>query len=113
METDKFIYELIQRLKHSNAILIYLSDHGESLGEDGYYLHAGDRPELHYPACFVWCSDTYKATYPEKINALEANRLKRYRTDFLFHSIIGAASIETVYKDKTLDIFEKNHERAN
>lgn len=113
VETDKFIYELIQRLKHSNAILIYLSDHGESLGEDGYYLHAGDRPELHYPACFVWCSDTYKATYPEKINALEANRLKRYRTDFLFHSIIGAASIETVYKDKTLDIFEKNHERAN
>lgn len=106
VETDKFIYELIQRLKHANAVLIYLSDHGESLGEDGHYLHAVDRPELHYPACFVWCSDIYKATYPDKVNALEANRLKRYRTDFLFHSIIGAASIETVYKDKSLDIFE-------
>ncbi|MFC2096685.1 phosphoethanolamine transferase, partial [Bacteroidota bacterium] len=38
--TDFFISELINRLKCKNTVLIYLSDHGEVLGEDGKWLHA-------------------------------------------------------------------------
>ena len=106
VETDRFIHQIIDGLRGSDAVLIYLSDHGESLGEDGYFLHGTDRPELHYPACFVWFSDGYKKKYPAKVDALKRNARRRLRTDFLFHSIIGAASIESVYKEESLDIFK-------
>ena len=106
VETDRFIHQIIDGLRGSDAVLIYLSDHGESLGEDGYFLHGTDRSELHYPACFVWFSDGYKKKYPAKVDALKRNARRRLRTDFLFHSIIGAASIESVYKEESLDIFK-------
>ena len=40
--TDSLIADLItqlERMTDVNATLIYVSDHGQSLGEDGYYLH--------------------------------------------------------------------------
>lgn len=102
---DVFLDSLIRRYETRCALMIYLSDHGEALGEGGYYLHAGDENVLHEPACIVWYSDRYAAMYPEKIKALIANRDKRYRTDFLYYSILSAVGIETEGIDQTVDIF--------
>ena len=102
---DVLTDSLIQRLEHRCALLVYLSDHGEALGEGGQYLHAGKSETLHHPACFVWYSDKYAATYPDKIKALAANKDKRYRTDFLYFSILSAAGIEAEEGDKETDIF--------
>ena len=103
--TDYFLKNTIDLIRDKNSILIFLSDHGESLGEDGYYLHGTDRPELHQPAAFVWYSDKYAQSYPELIENLKKNSEKRYRSDYLFHSIIDAADITTEYKDPQLSIF--------
>lgn len=103
--TDFFLKNTIDLIRDKNSILIFLSDHGESLGEDGYYLHGTDRPELHHPAAFVWYSDKYAQSYPELIENLKKNSEKRYRSDYLFHSIIDAADITTEYKDPQLSIF--------
>jgi len=70
--SDYIWYLLINELRYRNAILIYLSDHSENLGEDGHYTHGdGDWPAQHYPGCFVWYSDQFKSLYPEKIKCLE------------------------------------------
>ncbi len=103
--TDYFIKETIDLIRDRKSILIFLSDHGESLGEDGYYLHGADRPELHYPAAFVWYSDKYAQSFPDMIENLKKNSDKRYRSDYLFHSIIDAADITTEYKEPQLSIF--------
>lgn len=60
--TDYFLSEVIQLLKkydgtHETAML-YVSDHGESLGENGWYLHAAPyaiapKQQTHVPA-IVW-----------------------------------------------------------
>lgn len=50
--TDCFLHQLIEELRDEVAILIYLSDHGESLGENEKYLHAEDNEPLHYPGSF-------------------------------------------------------------
>lgn len=105
VETDYVMHKLINELRDRNAILFYLSDHGESLGEEGRYMHALDFPEVHSSACFVWYSDKYADQYPEKVTTLRANKDNRYRTDFLFHSILDAASIETQYRDDGFSIF--------
>lgn len=103
--TDFFIKETIDLIRDKKSMLIFLSDHGESLGEDGYYLHGADRPELHYPAAFVWYSDKYAQSFPDMIENLKDNSDKKYRSDYLFHSIIDAADITTEYIEPQLSIF--------
>ncbi len=103
--TDFFLDQLIQLIESENAILIFLSDHGEALGEENAWLHAGEGQTSRNPACFVWYSDKYQEIFPEKIFSLKENRKKGYRTDFLFHSILSAADIPSIVYDDELDIF--------
>ncbi len=104
--TDSFIHSLIERLRSRESILIYISDHGEALGEDGNYLHAEDYPQLHNPACFIWYSDLYGQRYPEKIESLRKNASKRWLSDSMFHSVLDAGVISTPVKVDSLSLFQ-------
>ncbi|MCX8125278.1 MAG: lipid A phosphoethanolamine transferase [Spirochaetes bacterium] len=106
---DYFISEVIRRLQNTNAIVIYCSDHGEFLGEDGYYGHIPGihRKEITNPAMFVWMSDEYKKRNPEKYTNLLKNKNKHLPTYIIFHSILDAASIYSKAADYTLSIFSK------
>ncbi len=103
--TDYFISEIIGRLKDKNALLIYLSDHGEALGEGGQWLHANEVEQAHNPACLLWFSDEYRLRYPERVQTAEFNREKVYRTDVLFHTILEGANIKWEFIDPSLSIF--------
>lgn len=104
---DTFLYALILRLAHYPAIILYLSDHGESLGEGGRFLHSQpDAEEEKYPAALVWYSDTYQALFPEKVAALHKNSQRSYRTDYFFYSILSAAGIEVEGNNSGFDIFK-------
>ena len=91
---DMVLDSMIQRLEERCAVLIYISDHGESLGENGHWLHAAGAEETKNPACIVWYSASFEQRYPEKIQTLRLNSQKRYRTDFLFHSVLDIANIQ-------------------
>ena len=103
--TDYFIKGLIDRLKDKNAIIIYQSDHGEGLGEDGVWLHAAESPYTHSAACFLWMSPVYKAKYPAKYEQARGNALKRFRTDYLWHTMLDAAEISSEYRNDTFSLF--------
>lgn len=103
--TDFVISELINRLKDQNSILIYLSDHGEVLGEDGKWLHAQNTDWERNPACFLWFSKKNKGKNSELIKTATMNRDKFIRTDFLFHSILHISEIESPYLNYDLSIF--------
>lgn len=102
---DLFLHQLFCRLEQEKAIVIFLSDHGEILGENGQWLHASDNEVVRHPACLVWYSNAYKTTYPQKVAALKQNATLHYRTDFLFHSILSAANIPSPIIDDNLNIF--------
>lgn len=103
--TDRFLNALIGRLRGRNAILIYISDHGEALGENGKYLHGADYPELHNPACLVWYSDVYGRLHPERIEALRRNSSRRWLSDSMFHTALDAGSLSTSVKVDSLSLF--------
>ena len=103
--TDWFISQIIEPLKNLNAICIFLSDHGEALGENGQWLHASESTMMNWTAAFVWMSDKYKQKYPYFNQNINHNKHQFYKTDFLFHSIIDAANIQTDVLDTTLSIF--------
>jgi glucan phosphoethanolaminetransferase (alkaline phosphatase superfamily) len=102
--TDIFIDKVIDEISDRKSILIYLSDHGESMGENGKWLHANEVDEERNPACFIWMSDKYKNKYPNKETAINKNRLEHFRTDFLFHSVLGLSDISSKYYEKELSV---------
>ncbi len=101
---DCVMDSLLMLVEGRQAILFYLSDHGESLGENGNYCHASDAEETHSCGAFVWYSDRYAQTYPEKVRALESNQDKAYYTDFLFHSVLSAAEIQLIDTASAVDL---------
>lgn len=104
---DWFVDTVISRFEDKTAIVIYLSDHGEALGEEGHWLHAGDTEPEKHPACIIWYSDKYASNFPDKADALKDNRDRYYRTDFLFYSILSAAGMEANGNNSKFDIFSK------
>jgi len=110
---DFFLSEIVKKLRDKNAILIFLSDHGELLGENYKWLHSQNTDYEKNPACLIWFSESYKKRYPEKVKNAEKNINNRYRTDFLFHSILDAGEIESPYLDYSLSIFRKKYKFIN
>lgn len=108
--TDYFISRVIKRVNTLNSIVIYCSDHGEFLGEDGYYGHIPGhrRKEITNPAMFVWMSDVYKKRNPDKLQNLLKNKNRAYTTEIIFHSILDAASITGNIIKSELSIFQKH-----
>lgn len=108
---DSIIEKIISKVENKTALLIFLSDHGQSFGEDGKWLHANDAPSEKNPACFVWFSAKYKTSFPDKINALEINRLKNINSSFLFHSIICGSGIQTTILENNNSVFNENFQQ--
>lgn len=91
--TDYFIDQVIQKFEKENTILIYISDHGETLGEEGKWLHAFEHETLHDAACFIWMSKKYKEKHPHSV-AIKENTKKKTNTSSIFHTLIHAADIQ-------------------
>lgn len=108
LATDDFLSKLIGLFRKRNAILIYISDHGESLGEEGRFLHAVDAPELHIPACFIWYSDKFALNYPEKISALKDNAEKNWSSDIIFHTVLDAGTLSTDVFEPSLSVLVRH-----
>lgn len=87
--TDQFLNNTIEWLKtqHAdyNTALIYLSDHGESLGEKGLYLHGMPyllalKEQKHVPF-FFWFSPEFINTYAINTQCLAAGSGNSYSQD--------------------------------
>ena len=89
--------------------MIYLSDHGESLGEYNLFLHgtpymlAPDQ-QKHVPL-LVWLSDNYQRSFAVNSDCLQNTRNNALSQDNLFHSMLGLLKVHTRVYNPALDIF--------
>jgi lipid A ethanolaminephosphotransferase len=107
--TDYFLSEVISFLKQNDdnfeAAMFYVSDHGESLGENGLYLHGlpniiAPDTQRHVPA-IVWLG---KHFYDMDIQSLAKKQNRKYTHDNVFHTLLGFMEIESSVYDQNLDI---------
>ena len=99
---DQFLSNLIKMLKDKKAILIYTSDHGESLGKNGIYFHGmpiniAPKSQRDVPLMF-WFSDSYKASKNgEKLfsNIKKINPDTPLSHDYILDSTLGCSSISS------------------
>lgn len=110
--TDDFLAKTIALLKRNSdrfeAALFYVSDHGESLGEGGTYLHGlpkaiAPQPQLHVPA-LMWFGDSFDEELDKA--ALRRKSGQRFTHDHLFHTVLGFMEIETSIYRAELDILD-------
>ena len=107
--TDYFLSKVIDLLKHNmgsfETAMLYMSDHGESLGESGMYLHGlpyfmAPDTQTHVASIF-WFGENY-----DEIN-IESLRQKEdmdFSHDNLFHTVLGLMEVETSVYDREMDI---------
>ncbi len=111
--TDHVVAKVIDNLKmHQDKIsasMLYVSDHGESLGENGLYLHGA--PYIIAPAeqtrapIIVWLSPDFSAASGIDTACLSASASNPVSHDNFFHSVLGLMDVETSVYDATLDLF--------
>lgn len=106
--TDHFLSMVIDLLKSNDkafeTVLFYISDHGESLGEGGLYLHGlpyslSPEAQRHVPA-IMWFGVNNDDVDTEVLRSMSENR---YSHDNLFHSILSLLEIESSVYRKELD----------
>lgn len=111
--TDHFLASVIGLLQKNAAridgAMIYMSDHGESLGENGLYLHGAPyalAPEQQTHVPFVaWFTDGFASRTGLSLTCLRAKADAPMSHDNLFHTVLGLMNIETSVYDGALDAF--------
>lgn len=111
LETDHVLARAIDLLAASDTAhgaMVYLSDHGESLGENGLYLHAA--PLFMAPGTqtkvpmVMWLGDGFRQTMALDVGCLRDAAQRPTSHDTLFHSILGLLDITTETRDTALDL---------
>lgn len=119
--TDDMLSRTIDKLKglsdRFNVALVYLSDHGESLGEHGMYLHGAPylfapSQQTHIPL-LLWMSPGYAAAYHIDQACLRQQAAETaVSQDNLFHTVLGLFNILTQQYQPQLDMIKSCQNRA-
>jgi lipid A ethanolaminephosphotransferase len=112
-ETDFVLSQTMDMLQASDQLataMVFLSDHGESLGENGLYLHAAPMfmaPKTQTKVPMVmWLSETYQESMGLDGACLERNAQRPASHDNFFHTVLGLLDIRTDIRDPGLDLTE-------
>jgi lipid A ethanolaminephosphotransferase len=94
------VIEDLKQLKEFKSTMIFVSDHGESLGEKNLYMHGlpmSIAPKEQYEIPFiVWVSDGSKQLKPNKIVS----------QNHVFHSVLNFLGIESPVYNEEMNIFK-------
>ena len=110
--TDHFLASTIDWLKTHQANwstgMVYVSDHGESLGENNLYLHGlpyaiAPRQQKH-PAWITWLSPELQARRGTPQACLQARREQPVSHDNYFHTALGLVGVATSAYDRAHDL---------
>ena len=111
--TDHVLGEAIDLLQRNgerlDTALLYLSDHGESLGENGIYLHGlpyalAPQEQTRIPMV-LWLSRGMQVRQDIATDCLEAKLEQPASQDNLFHSVLGLMDVHTKAYQAPLDLF--------
>jgi lipid A ethanolaminephosphotransferase len=95
--------------------MIYMSDHGESLGEHGLYLHGAPyivapSQQTHVPFV-LWQGSALKAAADQA--CVSARAAEPASHDNLFHTALGVMSVQTSAYQPKLDVLAACRKGAN
>lgn len=115
LHTDAVLNQTIELLKKHNdqfeTAMLYLSDHGESLGENGIYLHGTPRSiapkeQTHIPMMFWASNDFLQSRKISQQCMKQKGNNQNLSQDNFFHTLLGVFSIQTKEYIPQLDLLQ-------
>lgn len=110
--TDHVLAQAVQWLGRQGAYhgaLFYMSDHGESLGENNLYLHGlpyAIAPDYQKVVPFItWLSPGAQRWSHVDTNCLRQRLDQPVSHDHLFHSVLGLMNVQTSLYNRGLDVY--------
>ncbi|WP_345302713.1 phosphoethanolamine--lipid A transferase [Lysobacter hankyongensis] len=102
--------ELLRDDPRIDPALLYVSDHGESLGEHGLYLHGAPYAmapdeQTHVPMQ-LWAPERFAARRGLDLPCLRGRDKRPLSHDHVFHSVLGLADVTTAVRKPALDLFD-------
>ncbi|MBQ6112381.1 MAG: phosphoethanolamine transferase, partial [Synergistaceae bacterium] len=107
---DYVVNEIIRRFENKNAVVIYISDHGEEVFDEvNFFGHVGfmTRGTVEIPF-MIWVSDEFSQSYPELERRIASSVHKPYMTDDMIHTLLDIMSIETPEYDPAKSIINES-----
>lgn len=110
--TDHFLAKTIDFLRGQSAkydtAMIYVSDHGESLGESHLYLHGvpyaiAPDVQTHVPMV-AWFSQGYAHSFGLDLGCLAQRSHQSAAHDNLFHTVLGVLDVQTSVREPAMDL---------
>lgn len=109
--TDLLLAQIIDMLAAKDSIipaLLYQSDHGESLGENGVYLHSAPYfiapPEQINTPLLAWLAPRFETQMGVAMTCLAAKVQPPVSQDNFFHTTLGLLNVQTTARDPALDL---------
>ena len=122
VQTDQFLDSVLNWLSDQSdkaqTAMIYVADHGESLGENNIYLHGlpySIAPDVqkHVP-WITWLSPAMQARTHVTTGCLQQDVAQRRVThDNYFHSVLGLMDVQTGAYSPALDMFAGCRQQPN
>ena len=114
--TDYFLDEVIVAIRASGrplAAVIYVSDHGEDLFDQGCENsgHGRSTRATYRIPFFFWYSDEYAKRFPTKVSVLKQRRKEPITTEAVFPTLVDAADIRFAGEDLSRSLFSPRFER--
>lgn len=104
------IIDILRKNSHQiNSSLLYISDHGESLGENGLFLHG--LPKFMAPSTqteipvIAWLSEGFSLQTGIHQACMKDRLQLPYSHDYFFHTALGLWNIKTSWYKDSLDMF--------
>ena len=113
---DFIVNEIIKRFENKNAIVIYISDHGEEVYEEknffGHEESIGSRYMIEIPM-LIWVSKEFQDAFPDLEKRIAQSTEKPFMTDDMLHVILDIMDIESEEYRSELSIINQsfNEER--
>jgi len=106
---EKIVEKLQARSKEFDSFLFYASDHGESLGEGGIYLHGVPyvlAPEAQTNVPFIfWMSQGFRQQHRVNSGTLQELDSKPLSHDNISHTLLGFYNVQAKSYIADLDLF--------
>ena len=96
LQADSVMNRIINVIEKQNSVFFYTSDHGQSFGEQGYWMHGASLniEKQRHVFTFLWASTSYAEKHDELLTKVKSNSSKYITHGDIYYTILSLSGIE-------------------
>lgn len=111
---DAIVDEIIRRFEDKDALVIFISDHGEEVYDTRAQFGHGDETspwQRDVPMVF-WMSNVFRTNHPADVQRIEAARRNHWQSDEMIHTLLDLMHVRVADFDETKSLLAPRQEQA-